>query len=127
MLNPRLLFAALVLAGCVPTSGPHYERATGTVAGTVVDSAGRPVAGARVTAIYFGSWIQLIPPADNQLVAGQTVTRHDGTFTITTSEQIAILAARSEDFRMVGELKGVKQSGNVIRISRPPPPPSPHP
>jgi hypothetical protein len=75
--------------------------------------------------VYFSSWVQLIPPADNQLVAGETLTRNDGTFTIVTGQRIEILAARSEDFRMVGELKGVKQSGNVIQISRPTLPP-PH-
>jgi uncharacterized GH25 family protein len=126
MLTPRLSIAAILLTSCVPVSDPHHEHATGTISGKVVDSTGRPVARAGVTAIYFGP-AQLIPPADNHLVAGEAVTSSDGAFTITTSEHIAILAAHSKDLRMVGELKGVKQSGNIIRISHPPPPRSPHP
>jgi hypothetical protein len=125
-MTTRVVLAAVVLVGCAPAYGPHYEHVTGTICGKVVDPAGRPVARARVTAVYYGSWVQLIPPADNQLVAGKTLTRNDGTFTMTTSQRIEILAARSEDFKMVGELRGVKQSGNVVQISRPPPPPSPH-
>jgi hypothetical protein len=126
MLSTRPFIALFLLTGCIPTSGPHYESATGTISGEVVDAAGRPVAHARVTAIFFSSWVQLIPPADNQLVAGETRTADDGTFTITTHERIQLLAAQSEDFKFWGELKGVKQSRNIIQISRIPPPPPPH-
>jgi hypothetical protein len=119
--------AAFFLAGCVPTAGPHYESATGTISGRVVDTGGRPVSHARVTAIFFGHWVQLIPPVDNQFVAAETRTAGDGTFTITTRERIQLLAAQSEDFKFWGELHGVKQSGNIIQICRIPPPPPPHP
>jgi len=121
------MVAAFLLTGCIPTVGRHLPYATGNISGTVIDSSGRPVAGATVTAIYVSSWIQVIPPSSNQVVAAQTVTKDDGTFTITATERIEILAAHSDDFKMVGDLNGVKQNGNVIRISRPPRPPSPHP
>jgi|ERR1700738_697998 len=126
MLKRGVLLAGILLAGCVPAFGPHYPSATGSISGKVIDAAGRPVARANVTAVFFSSWIQLIPPSSNQLVAGQTLTADDGTFTIATPERIQLLAAQSEDFKLWGELKGVKQSGNIIRISRLPALPSPH-
>ena len=116
---------AFVLAGCVPALGPNYPSATGTISGRVVDSAGRSVAGANVMAIYYGPFVQLLPPAPNALVAAQTTTAADGTFRFVTTKHVQEFSARSRDFHLIGELRGVSQTGNLIRIHRPPPLPKP--
>ncbi len=121
------MLLAILLSGCVPTL-VNYQSATGAITGTVVDPGGRPVAGARVTAIYYSPFTSLLPPAPNAMFAGETRTRPDGTFTLTTSDRVqelSVMSSRSGGMR--GELRGVEQTENLIRMTPLPPLPPPHP
>jgi hypothetical protein len=124
MLTRLLLLTSLVVSGCVPTL-VHYRSATGTVTGKAVDDRGRPVAGAEITASYYAPFISLLPPAPNAMFAGKTVTRADGTFALTTRHRVEQLSAYSPCCR--GDLRGVEQTGNIIRMTPRPPLPPPHP
>jgi hypothetical protein len=105
---------ALLLVGCVPNFA-HRTHVTGNVYGKVVDARGRPVPGAKVTAIYYSAWTQLIPPTPNGFPSGKTVSRSDGTFILITSKPVEEMWASGHG--MFGGLHPVAQSGNIIRLA----------
>ena|SRR3984893_7651099 len=127
MKTPAGLVVAILVAGCVPSLAPHRAAVSGIITGKVVDASGRPVVGARVAAVHYSRVVQLIPPADGQIVVAEAGSNRDGTFAISTSAAVDFLEARTHDFRMTGELHTLKQHNNVIVIRRSPPLPPPHP
>jgi hypothetical protein len=121
MLCTRLIVGIVLLTGCVPTSRPHYAHATGAISGKVVDAAGRPVAGAEVWAISYSPWMPIGSTLPFAIVDAQTTTAADGTFTVAARGTIKELSAHTNGLAMSGDVKGVRQTGNVIRVARPRP------
>ncbi len=109
----------MLLIGCLPTQEPRYMHARGVISGKVVDPGGRPVADATVWAVEYSSWMPVGSTLPMGYVAARTVTAADGTFTLSTRAKVKQLSAHTKDFRMIGELNGVRPTGNVIRILRP--------
>jgi hypothetical protein len=107
----------LLFTGCVlcPPYVASEASPTGVFRGVVVDSAGNPVSGANVRAVYARNWTPLLPPVPNHFVIASEKTDKNGHFELTTSKKISWIAARC------GELSGssrelLKPSGVSITL-----------
>jgi hypothetical protein len=108
------------LGGCVGVLPPNAVKSrpsiTGYITGFVVDSKGRPVAGAMVWGIFLQRWtIGYVPPGF-EIVNCRTNTDANGRFSFNASEKLDKLYAETRDIKMNGQVDHMTQEGNIIRL-----------
>ena len=108
-----LSLTSLLIAGCVlcPPSVPSKASPTGGFGGLVLDSAGKPVSGADVSAVYSRNWTTILPPVPNQFVLASTKTDRTGYFELRTNKKISWIAARHG--RLSGSSRDLQEPNRI--------------
>src|SRR6478672_9032711 len=102
-----------VVAMVAASARPHETKITGIV----VDSRGRPVAQAVISAGFREPHFSA-PGIERVVIMLDIQAGNDGRFSFTTSEQISdlMIHADSPDLKRSGQLKHIAKTGNIVVV-----------